>query len=624
MKNTTIILFALLSYQLIGQIDVESYQNKFGDGTTFLKKKINIAFIYNESTKQYFAKVSHKYEKLYLGNENSKGLIQVPFNDFQKLNLEKARYYKLDSVGNKKLIDNVKVKYADVKDYYINNIFYSDLKVKQFNCSVDLSEDYVVNYSYNVKYNDLKFLTRFYFQNTNEAVEDIEISIKKDPNVQFSVFEFNLDGITKTENESYIKFKGKNLKRFKPLSTSVNGNYYLPHIILSVAEIKTKKTTTSVLKTTSDLYTWYKSLINELTPNSDSLKKLAESIIEGETDDAKKIDKLFNWVQNNIQYVAFENGLAGFKPTEAEKVASLKYGDCKGMANLLVNLLTVQGFDARHTWLGTRANNYNYDIPSLAVDNHMICALNFNNQLYYLDATSKSAVWNIPPAHLEGKQVMVSDNDTYTIQTIKKSIPKNNTLAITGKIDLSKQNPEINLQLKLSGHFYRDYISQMTYTSIRNKEHVPYYFLNNYLDGIKVKHISASQISNETVTVNLKGTYTNIAIGNQKVIFPFLDLLVYPRLAPNNPPNYIDYQQTIDSTIEIYNGNKLPKENYDALAIGGKHFNAEYSTQKTGGKFILKQKITLNVLNSSITENNAWNIFYDQIKSFNNLPVTYD
>ena len=624
LKTITVILFALSSWNLIGQIDTNAYEKRFGEGIVSLKKKIHIEFIFNETTKQYYAKVSYKYEKLHLGAESSKGLIQVPFNDFQGLNLEKARFYKLDSVGNKKLIENVKVKYADTKDYYINNIFYSDLKVKQFNCSVDLPDEYVVSYAYNIKYTDLKFLTSFYFQNANEAVEEIEISIKKNPNVQFSLFEFNLNDITKTEDENYVRYKGSNLKRFKPTTASVNGSYFLPHFILSVGEIKTKKSTAQILKTTDDLYFWYKSLIDELKPDTTALKKLAESILEDEVDDSKKIEKIFKWVQSNIQYVAFENGIAGFKPEEAHEVTSLKYGDCKGMANLLVNLLKTQGFDARHTWIGTRANNYTYDIPSLVVDNHMICSLNFNNKLYYLDATSKSAEWNNTPAHLEGKQVLVSNNDTYTIQTINKTTPKDNMITITGKIDLTKESPEIHLQFKLTGHFYRDFLSSMTYASAKNKENVPYYFLRDYLNDIRVKRISSVEISDGSVTFNLFGAYSNVAIGNEKLIFPFLDLLTYPRISEQNPPNYIDYPQVIDSSIEIYNSGRFPKENYHSKMIGNEHYSASYFTEIVNGKFMVKQKITFNALTSSLTENDSWNAFFDQINSFNNLPIAYD
>ena len=113
------------------------------------------------------------------------------------------------------------------------------------------------------------------------------------------------------------------------------------------------------------MYKWYNSLLNELDPNDAGLTKMANSITKNASTDKEKIRDIFTWVQNNVQYVAFEDGIAGFKPSEAHEVASLKYGDCKGMANLLVNLLKAEGLDARHAWIGTRMNNYNYKIPSL-------------------------------------------------------------------------------------------------------------------------------------------------------------------------------------------------------------------------------------------------------------------
>lgn len=624
MKFVTVLIFALCSCKTIGQIDVEAYEKKYENGVIALKKKIQISFFFNENTKQYVAKVSHKYEKLHLETTRSNGLIQVPFNDFQSLNLEKARYYKIDSVGNKKLKENVKVKYADVKDYYINNVFYSDLKVKQFNCSVGLPENYVVNYAYTVNYKDLKFLTSFYFQNLDEAVDNVEISIKKNPNIQCSVFEFNLKDITKSEDANYIKFKGSGLKRFKPLSTSVSPSYYLPHIVISVAEVKTKKGAIPVLKTTDDLYAWYKTLIEELRPEEGGLATLAKSIVKGETDASKKIERIFKWVQNNIQYVAFENGIAGFKPTEAQTVASVKYGDCKGMANLLVRLLKTQGYDARHTWIGTRANNYSYSMPSLVVDNHMICALKFNDQLYYLDATSKSATWHKTPAHLEGKQAMVATGDTYKVYNIDPSLPEHNALTITGKIDVRQQASKIDLQFKFKGHFYRDFLSNSLYTSVNRKAHVPYYFLSKYLEGIKVRTIEVGALSKDMVTFNVSGLYTNTAIGAKKIIFPFLDLMIYPGLSEQNPPNYISYPQSIDSKIEVYNNGKLPKETYNSKLTDNARFKAHYAATHQKDRVVITQHISLDILNSPLKTNKAWNVFFNQINLCNTLPLSYD
>ena len=62
---------------------------------------------------------------------------------------------------------------------------------------------------------------------------------------------------------------------------------------------------------------------------------------------------MFYWVQDNIRYIAFENGIMGFKPDAAQNVLNKKYGDCKGKANLLKEMLKLAGYDARLTWIGT-------------------------------------------------------------------------------------------------------------------------------------------------------------------------------------------------------------------------------------------------------------------------------
>ena len=618
------ISFVLLGFNLAGQIEIDQYQSKFGKGETTLKKKINISFEYSEKDKTYIAKVAHRYDKLYIGGSYANGIVRVPFNSFQEVDLERARYFKINKEGEKVLLENVKVKFADVKDYFIQNIFYADLKVKQFNCSVELPSDYLISYSYEVKYNDLKFLTSFFFQDNDEAVEEVEIKIKKDEHVDFSIFEFNLDEIKKEEDGSYVKYSGKNLKRVKATNASVKGNYYLPHIIVSVGEFKSQGKTTEVLKSTDSMYKWYNSLINELRPDEAGIDKMASAITKNASSDKDKINDIFTWVQNNVQYVAFEDGIAGFKPTEAHKVASLKYGDCKGMANLLVNLLKAEGLDARHAWIGTRSNDYNYSIPSLVVDNHMICGLKFDNKMYYLDATSKSASWTSPPSHIEGKEVMVANQDAYEIYTIQKSAPKQNELLLTGSIDLNTKRKAIKLKVELTGHFKKDFISYETNAPLSDKENVPFYFVRKYMQGINVEQITKPVISGDKITYTISGTYKNVAVGSKTVVFPFLNVFRFQEIDKINPPAYINYPQTIVVDLDVKNSGQSIKENYPKSKIGNDNYNASYYTESSGGTCKVHQEIFLDILHTPVDDSSDWNDFVAQLNAFNNHPLIYE
>lgn len=442
-KIILLYLFLLCTVGVVGQINVTEIEQQFGKGELVLKKRISIRFFLDKESNTYKAKVNHQVQKIVINNKNEtkNGLIQIPFNEFQELKLLRARYFELDSIGNKILKENVKVKYADVKDYFINNIFYSDLKVKQFKCSVDLKDTYLVDYSYELIYSDLKFLTSFYFQNHFEGVQDVKITVFKNPHINFSIYPYHVSDIEISESDKQISYQGLKLKRYKESEFSIGGSYYLPHIVLSVHHVIIEEDTTTVLNTIDDLYNWYYSLINQLEPDTAVINNLCKTIINDNDDDVVKIDKIFKWVQQNINYVAFENGIAGFKPMEADRVAYLKFGDCKGIANLLVNLLKAAGFDARHVWLGTKSIQYNYDIPSLVVDNHMICGLFFENKIYYLDGTSKTAFWNNVPSHIEGKEVLIGNGNYYTIGTIKESSAHENNIRIKGVLDLTVKNP---------------------------------------------------------------------------------------------------------------------------------------------------------------------------------------
>ena len=46
-----------------------------------------------------------------------------------------------------------------------------------------------------------------------------------------------------------------------------------------------------------------------------------------------------------VRYIAYEDGIAGFKPDKAQEVLRKKYGDCEGMGNLMTEMLKSIGLD---------------------------------------------------------------------------------------------------------------------------------------------------------------------------------------------------------------------------------------------------------------------------------------
>jgi len=85
-----------------------------------------------------------------------------------------------------------------------------------------------------------------------------------------------------------------------------------------------------------------------------TLKPNVDEQVRGKTTELEKARSIFYWVQDNIRYIAFEDGYAGFVPQTVQDVFKNKYGDCKGMANLVTEMLKLAGLVVHMTWIGTK------------------------------------------------------------------------------------------------------------------------------------------------------------------------------------------------------------------------------------------------------------------------------
>ena len=162
-------------------------------------------------------------------------------------------------------------------------------------------------------------------------------------------------------------------------------------------------------KDAADMFAWGRQL-SDVDTAIPSLNDILADINRECHSDLDKIRNTYAWVQNNIRYVAFEEGVSGHQPDTPAEVVRKRYGDCKGMALLLKTLLVAQGFDARLTDVGTReASCQMSEIPTLAAINHAICTLEWQGKTYYLDATCNHIPLSHIPSNVQGMEVMVEE-----------------------------------------------------------------------------------------------------------------------------------------------------------------------------------------------------------------------
>ena len=159
----------------------------------------------------------------------------------------------------------------------------------------------------------------------------------------------------------FYEWSSTDLPARKDEDESPSLRYFTPHIICYVKSYETKKGKVNVLSNLDDLYGWYNTFVKDL--NKESSPELISIVGKIKASSATELDivrNVFYWVQENIQYVAFEQGMRGFIPHNGSYVCEKRYGDCKDMANLIVNMLKLANVKAYHTWIGTRDLPYKY------------------------------------------------------------------------------------------------------------------------------------------------------------------------------------------------------------------------------------------------------------------------
>ncbi|WP_178988892.1 transglutaminase-like domain-containing protein [Winogradskyella schleiferi] len=359
-------------------------------------------------------------------------------------------------------------------------------------------------------YKDIKYFTKLYF-NDDYPIEKKVISVEIPDWLNLELKELNFEGYDiektiqpNTRNKSKIHiYTLKNVPAMRQVSNAPGPTYVYPHLLVLAKSYTIKDETTPIFDSTQDLYNWYISLVNSLeNDNTDLKSKVAELTKDAKTDE-EKIKNIYYWVQDNIRYIAFEDGIAGFKPDEAANVFNKRYGDCKGMANLTKQMLIEAGFDARLTWIGTKRIAYDYSTPNLSVDNHMICSLFKDDDIIFLDGTEKFNAFGEYADRIQGKQVLIEDDDAFILKHVPTSDAVFNKEYHNYQLTLDDET----LTGKVEKEFNGESRSNLLYYIDQSKTDKKDEFLESYLSRAdsnrKVSNITTSDLSNRELNVTI-------------------------------------------------------------------------------------------------------------------------
>ncbi|MGB0839825.1 MAG: DUF3857 domain-containing transglutaminase family protein [Chitinophagales bacterium] len=432
-----------LCLQAQPQVDKQGIMETYADeDAVFLNKTEHLGIVYENEEWNIERTVSE--DIFYLGNASQVyGQKMIYYTSFEEIEQIEAKTYVPYQKGKKTRYEvfPVNAKNIETKDVLSGGIFYSDHKQKKVSFPA-VQKGAITSISYTEVTNEPRLLSGFYFSSYAPVLNSsFSVTVPDNVSITHKVMGENTDQVNfekkQLEGATIYQWTVKNVAKLERESNAPSSSYYEPHVVIYINEGTENGNKNTVLGNVDNLYDWYWSLVEEVnTEEDEQLKKVVAELTQGVRDDLEKTKRIFQWVQDNIKYVAFEDGLGGFVPREAKDVCQKKYGDCKDMASIITTMLKMADVSAYLTWIGTRDRPYSYyDVPSPIADNHMIAAIKHKGEFMFLDATGDFIPFGYPTSMIQGKEALVGiDADNYEVVKVPVIEKEHNT--VTETIDL--------------------------------------------------------------------------------------------------------------------------------------------------------------------------------------------
>jgi hypothetical protein len=451
---------------------------------------------------------------------------------------------------------------------------------------------------------------------------ELKITVSKDISLKYLLMGLDTNNVSvnieKKHRVNIYTFQYKNCPADKSYDDAPGFAWYSPHVIFYIENYTDEKgAIIPYLSNADDLfrlnYSYIKTINTKINPE---LKRIVDSLTAKSTSLESKARSIYSWVQGNIKYIAFEDGMGGFVPRDAGLVCSRRFGDCKDMASILTEMLTTAGVPAYFTWIGTRDLPYKFSqTPLPLVSNHMICTIELDGKYIFLDGTDPTCVFGMPSAGIQDKEAMIAVNGKeYKILKVPVVPKEKNTITDTTWLELTPNGIEGKIKKTLTGYFSMDMYGKLMYW---DKKDMHDYLKDEFGRGSNKFQLDTFQIdkkpTNAAITLFANFSLPDYAtkLGSDYYLnmnlFKFFEdeRIDYPQrkipIAYNF--NYIRKYVTVLKVPEGYKVTYLPPDKTYRNKVWG--FNVQY--KQTGNWVTMTQQFDNNNLILTNDEFELWN-----------------
>lgn len=445
---------------------------------------------------------SKETEELLFLSSSSASLSHYTFfhSDFHQLQDYEA--YTISTEGKKTPVKDFKTSQSVSR-----SVFYDDVKQTDFDFP-SVTPGSVGHLEYSILHNNPRMLSPHYFSRYVPVLNgELKITFPKEMSVKYILRGNQQDKVQFTsetrKGEITYTFHVSNLPKELSYPDSPDNSYYSLHIIFYIESYQDEnKSRVNYMASLDDLYHLDWGFIKDINKDiGPELKHITDSLTRDVASMEEKVKRIYQWVQKNIKYVAFEQGMEGFVPRDANLVCNRRFGDCKDMSSILTLMLQHAGAPAYYTWIGSRALPYDYtDVALPITDNHMITTVKLDTGYIFLDGTDSYCVFGMPSGHIQGKQALIaiSENE-YKVIRVPILEKEKNMMVDSTILDLTDKGIRGTTSVNMTGYYAMDMHSVMSFINDKDKEKYMKEFFNRGSNKFKLDGYHADNTGNLNV-----------------------------------------------------------------------------------------------------------------------------
>lgn len=192
------------------------------------------------------------------------------------------------------------------------------------------------------------------------------------------------------------------------------------------------------------------------------IQRLADEVTRGTSDRREQARKLYEWVRDNIRYVAIYVADGGYVPHFSEEILHNRYGDCKDHVVLLEALLKAKGIASYGALVSTGSNFLQTPVPVAESFNHIITYVpEFD---LYVDATQQYVPFGEIGFLLSSKPALHTEGLEQIVLTPALEAQSNqylSTLKVALMSDGALKGQAIQLSSGSISHYVRNWVASL-------------------------------------------------------------------------------------------------------------------------------------------------------------------